>query len=59
MLHAASHMVGVAVSGHHRESLPGESAFKAVLETIRGGLHHGGTKARQSAAKAKAAGKAE
>lgn len=41
LLHAASHAIGVAVSGHSRESLVGESVFKAVLELVRGGLDHG------------------
>lgn len=44
LLHSISHRIGVLVSGHHRESLPGESIFKAALETIKGGLNHGGTK---------------
>jgi len=41
VLHAVSHVVGVAVSGHHRESLPGESAFKAIVQVVKGGLNHG------------------
>ena len=41
VMHAISHVVGVAVSGHSRESLVGESAFKAILELTKGGLDHG------------------
>ena len=54
VLHAMSHMIGVAITGHHRESLPGESAFKAIVETFKGGLNHGSTKKREKAAKDKA-----
>lgn len=41
VVHAVSHIIGVAVSGHHRESLPGESAFKAMVQVFKGGLDHG------------------
>ena len=54
VLHAVSHIIGVAVSGHSRESLVGESAFKAVLELAKGGLDHGDS-AEKKAAKAKKA----
>ena len=40
-LHAISHMLGVAISGYDRESLPGESAFKAGFEYVNSGLNHG------------------
>ncbi len=41
VVHALSHVVGVAVSGHSRESLVGESAIKAIMELAKGGLDHG------------------
>jgi len=48
VLHACSHALGVIISGHHRESLPGETAFKTILETVKGGLNHGGTTREKS-----------
>jgi len=55
LLHALSHVIGVAVSGHSRESLVGESAFKAILELAKGGLDHGDKAAGKAKAKAKKA----
>lgn len=41
LLHGATHALGVMVSGHSRESLLGETVFKAVFELVRGSLDHG------------------
>jgi len=44
VMHALSHVIGVALSGHSRESLVGESAIKAIMEMTKGGLNHGKAK---------------